>query len=283
MSVIEVHALSCKSGRQYLLKNINWNVEKGEHCVIFGMNGSGKTTLLSTIAGYKKYHKGSVKILGQTYSEDNIIQLRKDVGFVSGSFFDKIFKNETVLQIILSGLNGTFNVDQSISGEDVIRAKKYLKEFRLIDKVNHPYCYLSKGQQQTVLVIRALMSNPKILLLDESCSGLDVYARDYLLNVIDQIGRKTEMTLVYVTHYPEEILPIFKHILLLKKSEVFAQGNIQELFQTDTIAAFFDNKVRIDKENDRFYIRVDSQQDIKNLDLQAYNEAIILEKGEGEC
>lgn len=275
MHVIEVDALSCKSGRQYLLKNINWKVEKGEHCVIFGMNGSGKTTLLSTIAGVKKYHKGSVKILGQTYTEENIIQMRKDIGFVSGSFFDKIFKNETVLQIILSGLHGTFNVDQTITGDDVIKAKKYLKEFRLLDKVNHPYCYLSKGQQQTVLVIRALMSEPKILLLDEPCSGLDVYARDYLLNVIDQIGRKTEMTLIYVTHYPEEILPIFKHILLLKKGEVFAQGNIQELFETDTIAAFFDNSVRIDKENDRFYIRVDSDQDIKNLNLKAYNAETI--------
>ena len=90
-TAINCHNICCQSGHRFLLKNINWQVKEGEHWVVFGMNGSGKTTLLSLIAGFKVQTSGSVKIFGEEYGNNNVLKLRKKIGWVSGSFFDKFF------------------------------------------------------------------------------------------------------------------------------------------------------------------------------------------------
>jgi iron complex transport system ATP-binding protein len=125
--IVEVRDLCCKLGKQYLLNHIDWNVYEGEHWAIFGTNGSGKTTLLSIIAGFKSPTCGTLSVLGQEYNEENIFELRRQVGWVSSSFFDRYFKNETVLQIVLSGLTGSFNITYEISDADVRKAKKLLR------------------------------------------------------------------------------------------------------------------------------------------------------------
>lgn len=174
--VIEVKKLCCKSGYRYLLHNINWEVQKGDHWIVFGMNGCGKTTLLSIIAGYNDFTTGSVKIFGEAYNNDNILQNRKKIGWVSSSFFDKYLTWESALNIVLSGLTGTLSIQFDITDADVKKAKKLLKELRLGDKINQPFCLMSKGERQCVLIARALISNPEILILDEPGTGLDIYA-----------------------------------------------------------------------------------------------------------
>ena len=89
--VIEMNKVSCKTGYQYLLKDITWQVKPGEHWVVFGMNGSGKTTLLSIIAGFKHYTGGTVKVFNEVFSNENILNIRKRIGLVSASFFDKYY------------------------------------------------------------------------------------------------------------------------------------------------------------------------------------------------
>ena len=88
-TIIDVKNLSYKAGQRYLIYNINWQVKKGEHWIVFGMNGCGKTTLLSAIAGFNGYTSGSLKVFGEAYTDDNILQNRKRIGFVSSSLFDK--------------------------------------------------------------------------------------------------------------------------------------------------------------------------------------------------
>ena len=83
--VIEAKNLSCLSGVRYLIKDITWQVRKGEQWVVFGRNGCGKTTLLSVIAGYKSPSGGALSVLGQPYSADNILQVRKHIGWISSS------------------------------------------------------------------------------------------------------------------------------------------------------------------------------------------------------
>ena len=90
--VVEAKGLCYKAGKQYLLNSIDWNVYKGEHWAIFGTNGSGKTTLLSMIAGFKSPTSGCLNVLGQAYNEENIFAVRRQIGLVSSSFFDKYFK-----------------------------------------------------------------------------------------------------------------------------------------------------------------------------------------------
>lgn len=89
-AVIQAERLCCQSGRHYLLKDVCWKVEAGEHWIVFGLNGSGKTTLLSIIAGFKQYTDGFLQVLGQTYTNENVLSLSKQIGWVSASYFVNI-------------------------------------------------------------------------------------------------------------------------------------------------------------------------------------------------
>lgn len=244
-SLIDVKQLSCKVGTKYLLNQINWKVNKGEQWVIFGLNGSGKTTLLSIIAGYRPYNKGSVKVFGESLSEDSILKIRKKIGWVSSSFFDNYYKNESALEIILSGKTGTLGMDFSIDESDVKRAKVLLRQFGLENKCNMPFCTLSKGERQNILLVRAIFNQPEILILDEPCSGLDIVARENVLRMVRQIAQNGNTTMVYVTHYAEELLEVFTNIMLLKKGKVFVQGTMEECMKSEHLSAFLEQPAQI--------------------------------------
>lgn len=245
--VIDVKNLELKAGYRYLLKDINWQVERGENWVVFGMNGSGKTTLLSVLAGYKQATAGSFTVLGETYNADNILDLRRRIGWVSGSFFDQKYTRESALDIVLSGKTGAIGLDRhSIADADIKQAKRLLTELHLSDKINQPFHMMSKGEREDVLIARALLSEPEILLLDEPCTGLDILAREHFLNTLRDLAENSDLTIIYVTHYTEEILlDVFKKSLLLKDGLIFAQGDTEELFSDDIFADFLDAPTHI--------------------------------------
>lgn len=246
-TAINCHNICCQSGHRFLLKNINWQVKEGEHWVVFGMNGSGKTTLLSLIAGFKVQTSGSVKIFGEEYGNNNVLKLRKKIGWVSGSFFDKFFSQETSLNIVLSGVCGTFCPDDSITDEDVIKAKELLRQLNLGDKFDRQYKTLSKGEQQSVLIARSLIGEPDILVLDEPGTGLDVQARESMLQLVKDLAEHTSVTIIYVTHYPEEILELFDHCLLLRHGRIFKIGPTEELMSSETLSSFLEKPIHVEK------------------------------------
>ena len=237
-TVIQVENLCCKSGNRYLIHNINWEVKKGDHWVLFGMNGSGKTTLLSIIAGFHAKTSGKVEVFGETYTDENILKHRSKIGWVSSSFFDKYLSWESALNIVLSGKFGTLSVDFDVTDEDVKLAKRILTELRLGEKMNQPFCLMSKGERQCVLIARALIAKPEILILDEPGTGLDVFAREYVMRTIDDLARNTDLTIIYVTHYPEEMLASFDQSMLLRDGKIFAKGNTEDVFTTEIISDF---------------------------------------------
>lgn len=261
MLEVKAENLGCKSGFKYLLKDINWQVETGKHWVVFGMNGSGKTTLLSIISGFREYTHGDLEVFGESYNDDNVLAIRRQIGWVSGSFFDKCLSSETALEIVLSGKLATMGIDGSITDDDVIRAKALLKELRLLTKVNYPFDLLSKGERQNVLIARALMPKPRLLVLDEPCTGLDVFAREYLLSTIKALAQKDDITIIYVTHYTEEILDIFENALLLRNGQIYAVGKTKELFDSEHLTAFLNYPVEVAWQNERINVslEVDSQ------------------------
>ena len=228
--VIHIEKLNFMAGNRYLLKNINWNVEKNANWLLFGLNGCGKTTLLSVIAGYGNYTSGNVKVLGQEYTDETTMQMRSKIGFVSSSFFTKFYKYESVLHVVLSGLTGTLGVGFQITDQNVMKAKRLLTELQIAEKANQAFQELSKGEQQKVLIARALIAEPEILILDEPSTGLDLYARDKMLRFIKTIASE-EITIIYVTHYLEEVLTEFDKCLLLKDGEVYACGNTAEILE----------------------------------------------------
>lgn len=247
-SIIEVENISCKMGYRYLLKAIDWQIKEGDRWVVFGMNGSGKTTLLSIIAGFRHYTEGRLRIFGEEISNENCLRIRQQIGWVSASFFDKYYTRESVMDIVLSGKYGTLGIAEGITLADRRRAKKLLLELGLECRTEYTFDMLSKGERQNVLIARALFPKPRILVLDEPCTGLDIYNRAYLFRVLEQLAAKEGLTIIYVTHYLEEIKPIFEKCLLLKNGRIFDSGNTAELFTDEKISAFLDRSVTIEKD-----------------------------------
>ena len=246
--IIETEKLCCRTGQRYLIGDISWQVAQGEHWCVFGMNGCGKTTLLSTIAGFKQPTGGVLRVFGEAYSAENVLAHRRRIGWVSSSFFDQYYHKESALSIVLSGRTGGFGLDETITDQDIKRAKALLSELRLAERINHPFGLLSKGERQNVLLARALLASPDILILDEPCSGLDVIAREYVLGMVQELAANTDITVIYVTHYTEEILDIFQHTLLLKNGRVYAQGRTEELFTQERLSDFLDHPVVVQRD-----------------------------------
>lgn len=263
--IIKIKDLSYKSGYAYLLRDINWEVKQGEHWVVFGLNGSGKTTLLSIIAGYKRQTHGFLQQFGKTCDGRNIFDIRRRIGWVSSSFFDKCMNCESALHIVLSGLSGTLGLDSKISNQQVKRAKRLLQLFHLGDKIDYPFDILSKGERQNVLIARALLPQPEILILDEPSTGLDVLAKEYMLSVVRELAANTPITMIYVTHYAEEIQPLFQRSLLLKRGRIYAKGKTEELFQDETLSGFLEYPVQCSQEQGRYQIRTSVASEICTL------------------
>ncbi len=255
--IIKAENLACQSGRNFLVHQINWEVEKGDHWILFGMNGCGKTTLLSIIAGFKGYTQGKLQVFGEEYSEDNVFELRKRIGWVSSSFFDKYLSWESALSIVLSGVSGTLSVRNGIQDADVKRAIALLTELRLQDKIDQPFALMSKGERQCVLIARALISNPEILILDEPGTGLDIYAREYVLRAVDELAKHSDMTIIYVTHYAEEILPSFDKTLLMKNGRIFKQGSTREMFTNEVFSSFMEYDAKVIQNDNTVEIKME--------------------------
>ena len=244
-AVIEVSHLCCKSGYRYLLNDVSWNVHAGERWVVFGMNGSGKTTLLSIIAGFKHHTSGDIRLFGEPLSDDNILKVRKRIGWVSSAFFDQHYTREAALDIVLSAKSGTLGLDSSITLADRRLAKELLAALNLADRASYTFDMLSKGERQNVLIARALFSKPDILVLDEPCTGLDIYNRECLFKTMQEMAGTKNTTIIYVTHYVEEITTVFDNCLLLKNGRAFAQGKTKAIFQDEMISNLLDYPVAI--------------------------------------
>lgn len=129
-----------------------------------------------------------------------------------------------------------------------------MAKFNLADKTERPFDYLSKGERQNVLIARALISEPEILVLDEPGTGLDVLARENMLDVVEKIAHDQSRTMIYVTHYPEEILPLFDRTVLMKQGRFVSAGKTAEMFTNEKMTAFLEKPVAVDKYRDRYGI-----------------------------
>ena len=183
MKLLETENLTLKIGSKYIFRDINWQIDAGENWVLFGLNGCGKTTLLSVMSGYQTAGSGRVYLHGEAIDENNSGTFREKIGLVSSSFFNRFFRHEIIQDIIMAGKYGSLGFQDEMEDADVRRAKALLDVFGLKSKARYPYDTISKGQQQMVLIARALMGNPEILLLDEPCSGLDIIVKERFLHL----------------------------------------------------------------------------------------------------
>ena len=214
---------------------------------MIGDNGCGKTTLLSIVAGYCNYEEGSCKLFGSEQKESNLEEIRKKVGLISDSYFSKQYRQESVSSVILSGKSGSFSVRPGVTNRDLILMEKMLKSCGLVGRADSAFCTLSKGEQQSTILARALFADPEILLLDEAESGLDLIARLHLQDILNELANKKNMTMISVTHYPNEISDLFQQCLLLKYGKTFKKGNVSDVFSSSVMSEYFEQDVIVEK------------------------------------
>ncbi|MHA7962749.1 ABC transporter ATP-binding protein [Paenibacillus sp. CAU 1782] len=252
--IIDIANVTWERGDSTILDNVGWQVKPGEHWCLLGLNGSGKTTLLNMVNGYIWPTSGSVSVLGHAFGEYDLRELRKEIGWVSTSLQQRLYGREIALKTVLSGKNSTIGVYDEMLPEDLERAAELMDRLGCSALKDRTYETLSQGQRQRILIARALMGNPRLLILDEPSTGLDLFAREQLLEMISTIaGEEQAPTIIYVTHHVEEIMPIFTHTLLLKDGRVYAAGETANVLTTDQMSSFFDVPIAIETRNGRYW------------------------------
>ncbi|MGG4554995.1 ABC transporter ATP-binding protein [Paenibacillus humicus] len=253
--VIEMQNVTWRRDGKVVLDGIDWQVAPGENWALFGLNGSGKTTLLNMINGYIWPTTGTISVLGHKYGEVDVREMRKSIGWVSSSLQQRIHASEKVQDLVVSGKFASIGLYEKPSSEDFDRAEALMHQLRCGHLLDRTYQTCSQGEQQKLLIARALMAEPKLLILDEAANGLDFISKEGLLDSIQELAVQPDAPhMIYVTHHTEEIVPAFAKTLLLRRGEVFMQGNTKELFRGDTLSDFFELPVDVTWRNDRAWL-----------------------------
>ncbi|MEX1029521.1 MAG: ATP-binding cassette domain-containing protein [Paenibacillaceae bacterium] len=253
--MIRLEEVSLRREEKQILSDINIHMKRGEQWVILGKNGSGKTTLLEMINGYMFPSQGTVDVLGYRYGTVDLREVRKEIGYMGQSLLEKLNFADPVWEVVATGEYAFLRFYQTIPNEVIDKAQRMLEELQISHLSNQPLGLLSQGERKKVLLARAMMMNPKLLILDEACAGLDLYEREKLLQGITNFaGYGVQM--VYVTHHIEEIIPIFTHVALLDQGRLAAAGPKHDVLTADMLQRVYQIPVIVDWHQDRPWIRV---------------------------
>lgn len=238
-----------------ILNRIDLRIGHGQHWVLLGPNGSGKTSLLKIMTGYEWPTSGRVEILGRLFGEVNIPQFRKSVGWVSSSLSHRMHGEVTALQAAVSGFEASIGRYREFTPEEYAVAAEMLRFVGIHALADRPWQVLSQGERQRVLIARALVNRPALLILDEPCAGLDPAAREEFLNDLEKIAAASGApTILFVTHHIEEIRPFITHVLALADGAIAAAGDITESLDTELIARLFGPCFVLRRNGRRFWL-----------------------------
>jgi len=187
-AILSVTGLHIERSGTMIIDKISWQAAPGQHWVILGANGSGKTSLLSALTGYLMPTGGEISLLGQNYGEADWRELRKRIGIVSSSVRQLMADDEPALETVASGKYAMIDFWGRITRAEKNQALKLLHQIECTHLAERAWSVLSQGERQRVLIGRALMARPRVLILDEPCAGLDPAAREHFLQFIQRLG-----------------------------------------------------------------------------------------------
>ncbi len=251
--VLEVTGLRVERGQTTILRGVNWRVAPREHWVILGANGSGKTSLLKSLTGFLSPTRGEFSVLGRTYGRADWRELRLHIGVVTSAFTASIPPSEVTLDTVVSGKYAQLDLWHAGTRADRGAALRLLKSVGLARIAGREWAYLSQGERQRVLIARALMARPQLLILDEPCAGLDPVAREKFLRFVEKLARRRGApALVLVTHHVEEITPAFTHALMLRAGEVVVAGPRAKVLTSANLSQTFDAPMKLGRVGGRY-------------------------------
>jgi len=246
----------CRKERQ-ILSDISWRIETGRHWALLGANGSGKTTLLKILTGYEWPTFGSVRVLGERFGLCDIGRLRKLIGWVSSAMTQRLPMQDRAIDVVASGLDASIGLYRHITDKEFNKALTGLKQLGAESIARQNYGTLSQGEMQKVLIARALVCQPKLLILDEPCIGLDPAARQSFLKDLAVLAASEEApTMILVTHHIEEIDPWIENVLLLKGGHIQAKGAPDVIITSEQMSTLFDSSCWVYRTGIQYYLQI---------------------------
>lgn len=226
---VRLENVSVAYGDKQILSNINWQINSGERWLLKGVNGAGKSTLISLITGdHPQAYANKVFLFDKKRgSGESIWDIKKKIGFISPElqwYFDKTI---SVYNTIASGFFDTIGVYKKPSEEQHAIVQQWLSFLNFTSKAQFSLSTLSTSQQRLALLARALVKNPSLLILDEPCQGLDDQQVKDFVALIDGLCNQSNTTLIYVSHYENEIPKCINHVLVLENNRKENSINIK--------------------------------------------------------
>ena len=250
---MKLSGVSATLGGERVLSDVDLQINLGENWAIVGPNGSGKTTLLKIMNGYLRPSEGRIEVLGEKFGDVDLRELRKEIGFVSSYMNDLISLEDNVLDIVVAGRNAATKLWAVPPAKDVEQALKLLKLLGCSRYADNMLRDLSQGEKQKILIARAMMTDPKLLALDEPCAGLDLKSRESFLSSLLKIATKGSVSMVYVTHRIDEIPKCFTNAVLLKHGKALAQGKINSVLNSKNLSKCFEVDISVKKLYGRYF------------------------------
>jgi iron complex transport system ATP-binding protein len=254
--VLELADVTFRRNGKQIIDGISLTVEQGERWALLGPNGAGKSTLLGFCAAELFPTSGTVRILGDQMGRVDLSQLRHHIGHVNPRH--QLHYALTVRDVVLTGITATIDTPLrwTASADDTDRADAMIAAVGLSRRADDVWPTLSQGERGRTLIARALISEPRLLLLDEPSTGLDVAAREQLLETIDSLDQThPDVASILVTHHLEELPMTTTHALLIAEGRSVASGPARETITTDTVSAAFAHPVAVGYDQGRWTAR----------------------------
>jgi iron complex transport system ATP-binding protein len=255
--LIDFRGVMLRRGGRSLVGPLDWQVELDERWVVIGPNGAGKTSLLRMAAAMEYPSGGTATVLGERLGRVDMGELRQRVGLSSSALAERVPDSELVRDLVVSAGYAVLGRWRERYDEvDYDRAVDTLESVGAEHLTDRTYGTLSEGERKRVLIARALMTDPELLLLDEPAAGLDLGGREELVARLSDLAADPDSpALVLVTHHVEEIPPGFSHCLILSEGQVVAAGLLNDVMTAENLSTAFGQSIAVDVIDGRYFAR----------------------------
>ena len=251
--LIQIRKANVFLNSKQVLYDIDWTMKSKENWAVVGVNAAGKTSFMKLIFGeIIPINGGEVRWFGNE-EHSPLSDARKRIGFVSAEYQGNYAPTILGKDVVVSGFFSSVGLYKRANRNQKKTANSWMEFLGIQGLSNQPISHISYGEARRLLLARALVNRPELLILDEPCSGLDIPTRERFLQTLQKLA-KTKTQMIYVTHHIDEILPITTNVLLLKNGSIFLQGEKNKILTGPKLSDAFDCHIGLKKNSGRYWV-----------------------------